>query len=314
MSIQVIFIAGASYSGSTFFGSALGNDPGFVCAGELHNWIRGFMHKTSTGQSCACGKLLTECPFWSEVTREWLQSTGYEDPRHYQALVLRYEKLRALPRLWVANRKPSAEFREYQDATLKLFEVLTRVSGKPVVVDISKKPVRACALSTIPGLDLRCIHLIRNGQAFISSVIRHYPKKWSRMGKNRPIFAVLKASREWRIVNMLCDRIPWFTGKPVLKIKYEDLVQRPAEVLERVAGFIGTDLHDLAMKIATGQPMSFGHTTGNAVRTTGSAPLKKDQDPFHAFPPHSRWIYQTVAGAYAHRNGYAWIDEKGLEK
>ena len=68
----VLFIVGASRSGSTLLERLLNELPGVMSVGELQRvWRRGFVEN----QLCSCGQPFHDCPFWGEV-RQRLQADG----------------------------------------------------------------------------------------------------------------------------------------------------------------------------------------------------------------------------------------------
>src|SRR6266571_3275615 len=96
----VLFIAGASRSGSTMLDLLLGELDGYVAAGELRNlWGHGLLD----GWRCGCGEPVKSCPFWRSV----LERAGLDrvDPawvdETQQGLRLRP---RPLARIWLLHR------------------------------------------------------------------------------------------------------------------------------------------------------------------------------------------------------------------
>ncbi|MCP5113102.1 MAG: sulfotransferase, partial [bacterium] len=66
---RILFIAGCWRSGSTLLGDLLGAVSGFCHVGELHHvWRRGL----ELNWLCGCGERFRSCPFWREVTAEWV--------------------------------------------------------------------------------------------------------------------------------------------------------------------------------------------------------------------------------------------------
>ncbi len=53
-------------------------------------------------------------------------------------------------------------FARYAEYTGALFNAIADLSGADVIVDSSKSPARALALSRTPGLDVRMLHLVRD--------------------------------------------------------------------------------------------------------------------------------------------------------
>lgn len=71
---KVIFVGGTAFSGSTFFGMTLGNDPkGFSC-GEVRNFLNPTRSRHAT-LTCGCGE--KNCRIWQDV-RDKGQENLYE--------------------------------------------------------------------------------------------------------------------------------------------------------------------------------------------------------------------------------------------
>ena len=151
---------GSGRSGSTFLDAVLGNHPEIEGVGEL-----GYHTRSGWGQAlyCACGAPGNACTFWSDVRDEWTKRAGPDCVQEYATLQNMFERFRRWPRLFRERRKQSARFGAYANRTTALFEAIKEVSGRPVIVDSSKNPVRATALAMVPSIDLRLIHLVRAG-------------------------------------------------------------------------------------------------------------------------------------------------------
>jgi hypothetical protein len=196
--VQVLKITGLGRSGSTILDVVLGNHPKIESVGEVGNlmrngWIshkslRGIPEKSLRVPLCTCGKRLDvlyvdapekACPFWSRVRREWVERVdprddieGYPKLQNDFELERRWSRygLDPLPRLLYQRRGPSARFRSYARLTRAFYESIRAASGKPVIVDSAKSPVRTFALSMVPGIDLYAVHLVRNGRGVITSL------------------------------------------------------------------------------------------------------------------------------------------------
>ena len=95
--IRLVYVLGGGRSGSTLLDTILGNHPTIESVGELSSVLE---HGWSDSRQCACGQSAPQCPFWSEVRRDWARRTDTEDEASYAALTARLERHRFwLPRL-----------------------------------------------------------------------------------------------------------------------------------------------------------------------------------------------------------------------
>ena len=62
------------------------------------------------------------------------------------------------------RQRPSLRFQAYDQQVRALFQAIRAVSGKRVVEDTTKTPSRALVLSMISGVDVRILHLVRDGR------------------------------------------------------------------------------------------------------------------------------------------------------
>jgi hypothetical protein len=296
--ITVLFIMGLGRSGSTILDIVLGNHPDIESVGEVCNlaftgWIgrdplHGIDEKLLRIPVCTCGKRLDipaiddeaeACPFWSSVRREWEQRAGQDDIECYPALQDAFERQRNWPRLLYAKYRSSPRFSSYARLTRAFFEAIRAVSGKPIIVDSSKAPVRAFALSMVPGIDLRLVHLVRDGRGVIASRSKSLKKdvgagiEWDHEGQ--PMW---KSIVRWLGLNLesewICDQLD--PGK-TMRLRYEDFVGYPASALGQLGALMGLDLTDVAKAATSGTTMQVGHNCGgNRIRKSETITLRPD--------------------------------------
>ena len=159
--IDVVYISGAPRSGTTLLGMALGQLPACCDVGELWAlWRPAFRE----GDLCGCGQPVRSCAFWLEVAARAL-GPDYET-RGAALGRLHRETMGTLsaPKVWlhVSGRRRSAAYSEYADALGREYRAIAESSGGRVVVDSSKMASDALLADTIPGINLKVIHLIRD--------------------------------------------------------------------------------------------------------------------------------------------------------
>jgi hypothetical protein len=281
--VKVLQITGMARSGSTILDLVLGTHPSIESVGEVGNLIRNgwISHESLRGIDpkklrvpiCTCGKRLDvlyvatpdeACPFWSSVRREWVERTDRDSIESYPTLQGAFERQRRLPRLLYEKRRLSALFRSYARLTLAFFESIRAVSGKPIIVDSSKTPARAFALSIVPGIDLYVVHLVRDGRGVITSH-RKTLKKDTHAGimwdhKAHPIW---RSAVRWTSLNLASEGVCMqLSPKRTMRLRYEDFVADPNSALERIGSLIDLDLTDVANAASSGKPMQAGHNIG----------------------------------------------------
>lgn len=234
----VIYIAGAGRSGSTLLERSLGGIPGFVNVGEL---IDLFRRVALRDERCGCGQPFSECAFWTAVGK---RAFGGWESSHIAAvneLQGRVARQRIVPRLLamrLAGQRFRAEVRGYGEDYASLYRAIAAESGASYVVDASKWPVQALALSRA-GLDVRVIHLVRD--------VRGVAHSMSKRGVARPHVndaahmlhrAPAGSAARWVLCQSQADLLP-HCGMPVTRVRYEDFVRQPRRAVETALSRLG---------------------------------------------------------------------------
>ena len=333
--VKVLKITGLGRSGSTILDIVLGNHPRIESVGEVTRLIRtgwisreslhGIDQKRLRRPICTCGKRLDvlyvdapdeACPFWSSVRREWVERTDGDGIQSYPKLQNDFELKRRwsrygldpLPRLLYEKRRPSAPFRSYARLTRAFFESIRAVSGKPIIVDSSKSPVRAFAFGMIPGIDLYVIHLVRDGRGVITSLRKTFKKDlqagimWDHEGKS-----MWKTIVRWIVLNLVSEWVCIQLGpKRTIRLRHEDFVADPKTALERIGSLIELDLTNVADAAASGEPMRAGHNIGgNRTKKSGTITLQPNAEEWKtALSPTEQRLSWMSMGWLMRRYGY----------
>ena len=161
--LPIVFIAGMGRSGSTLLGRALGEIPRWWSLGEVVNlWTRG----VADNERCACGERFHDCPIWTGVGNEAYGGWKNLDVEHILDLQRSVDRDRHM----ISNLSPhrrkqyGTRFEEYRDVLLRLYRAARLVTDSDVLVDSSKHVSTAVMLRSIPEIDLRVVHLIRDSR------------------------------------------------------------------------------------------------------------------------------------------------------
>jgi Sulfotransferase family len=299
---------GIAHSGSTVLDVILGDHPNITGVGELHKlprsgWVR------NDSRRCACGSSILECPYWSEVFVRWTRRVGSDGLREYILLQDDFERSRQRwPRLLLESRRRSPRFNRYVEMTAALYQVIHEVGGTETIVDSSKPAIRNYALLQNDRLDVRLIHLIRDGRAVVWS--RMKPRARDVEGgvpTDQPATRPWRTSLGWVLTNLESEWVARQAGPDrVLRLTYESLVARPEEALDRIGPLVGEDLSRVARDVREGRAMEAGHTVGgNRLRMAGRVVLRPDFEWRAKLPPEDGRTFWHVAGWLARRYGYA---------
>jgi hypothetical protein len=306
-SIRVLYVGGMPRSGSTLTDLLLHQLPGHIGVGELfYLWRNGLAHDGL----CACSAPFSTCPFWSEVGRVAFGGWDRIDAEHVMRLQDRVDRTARIP-LLLSPRRPrrfAADLAEYTDILRRLYTAIAAVSGQDVVVDSSKRPSMAYILRTMPDVDLRVVHVVRDPRGVAFSFAKHVQlPAGAALGSEMPRSTARKVSRRWVSVNAMIAGLRR-VGVPVTRIRYEDLVARPDRELRRVLDLMGEDAPQGAFDhlAVSGVPVPRTHVVaGGRIRLiNGTMPLRLDEQWQHDMPDGSRRLVEVMTAPVRSRYGY----------
>ena len=302
---RVLYVVGAARSGSTVLQTVLGSHPQIEGVGEL-----GFLSRSGHvfEEYCACGEPADVCPYWSEVRRVWARYGGPHDLAEYIALQREFEGEKwRLKRLLRHRHRPSLRFQAYAQQVRTLLQAISTVSGKRIVADTTKTPSRALVLSMIAGIDLRIVHLVRDGRGVAWSVKKGL-RKDDRGGvqTDQPPRSVLRTAAYWVVLNLQSAWVrTQLAPQKSVRIRYEDFMAQPKETLDRIGALLDCDFSEVAKALESEATFPSGHAVaGNRLRMVGTVRLNPDKEWSQKMSAKDRMLFQAVAGALMWQYGY----------
>jgi hypothetical protein len=304
---RIIYIMGYGRSGSTVLDVLLGSAAPIEGVGELD-----LLHRDWNDRSCSCGSSYGDCFFWSRVRASIHRRIGSRTEAEMEGVLRRVESLAALPAL-ALGILPRAWREAYESQVRAELDGIASVRGRSWILDSSKSAReaagRALALERIVRIPVKRIHLVRDGRAVLWSVKRGDNVRLG-AGKSGEAasfsFASLRAVVGWVLANSIALLDQTLAPKgATLRVRYEDLVTRPDEVLARIGGFLELDLSEVTRRVAAAAPFEVGHSTGgNRMRQGGKVVLRADHEWEARLGRRDRFLFWSLAWPLALWFGY----------
>jgi hypothetical protein len=300
--VKVLFIAGGGRTGSTILHNVLGQVDGFTAVGELrYVWGRGVLNN----QLCGCGVPHADCPFWREVMQ---RAFGGVDVAFAREMLAHTEsfRIRNLPLAAVepTRRRELDRLAGYRERLARLYTAIHAVSGCRVIVDSSKNPSYGYLLRHVDGVELHVLHFVRDAPPVAHSWGRHKEfEPGVPMARKGPAAAAL----QWLARNATAELFLADRGTPAMRLRYEDLMQRPRDHVGSIVRWLSED--------ADSSPFTGPHEVhldepshsvfGNSVRLQrGPVVLRRDDRWQRQMRPRDRRLVEAIATPLRLRYGY----------
>ena len=305
---NLAYILAASYSGSTLLAMLLGAHPEACTVGEMRAPDVG----DPNAYFCSCGAKIKECGFWNRVSAG-MANKGIADfditnaglsiydaaDRYVSRLLGPLPRGRFLEALRDAALGLSPVWRAHLHRIVSrnaaLVEVLQCVTGSQVIVDSSKLSLHLKYLLTSPALNIKVIHLVRDGRAVITSMVGH--------GLSRPTRAetIVAATDAWRGNNESAERVlARLPASQWLQIRYEDLCREPDEKLRSICEFIGLDRERIVLDFRSKQQ----HVLGNDMRLKSTSEIRLDERWRSHLSKDDLGVFEQYGGELNRKYGY----------
>jgi len=230
--LRVAYIVGTKNCGSTLLDTLIGQAEGTRSLGEVGGFFR------YVGEvDCDCGQRAASCGVCRSVT-------GGLSSEHLLAMQRLFPLVRKERRIyWTVL--PTRNRQRYAELSDRVFALIADSTNNHMMVDSSKNIGRAAALAHDSQLEVKIVHLIRDGRGFLVSRRGRSPIEGLR-------YSAAWAQYEWIIKNLAI----WLLLRPRLKkdtyflCRYEDLVADLKLELARIGEFLEIDLNGVAQRVS----------------------------------------------------------------
>ena len=274
--IKLIYMAGMWRSGGTVLGRILDCSDQIIFVGNLKDfWRKGLKRNNK----CSCGERFENCSFWKEVTKEYKKSFPSEN---YEELNKEFQRIEKWSRFFklkkiVINKKENSLkslLFKYLEHNAKLYEIISNLSGKKIIVDSSRNPGRLLALSLVDKIELFPINIIRDPRGVLNSLINKDIRCYNKI-RHSSILNLL----HWNIKNYFSmDIMKKLNTNNGMFILYKNFFSYPVQLLEELKRILNCELNYELNNGKFSITLGTGHLfSGNAKRhTSGKITIKED--------------------------------------
>jgi len=300
--VHVLYIAGWGRSGTTLMGNILGQIPGFAAVGEL----RFFWERNLVGNHpCGCGSSVRNCTFWKRV----LKRAWDGDPPPPEEMIRWGDHLRTrhLPMFCIpgSTRYFSRVLTPYLNELSKFYRAIEGAGEARVIVDISKYPSYAYALSLLPEVELSLLLMVRDPRAVAYSWLHPKIQQEGQDSRMKRIGCVT-SSALWTSWSLSGEWLGRRRARRFALVRYEDFATNPRAAVEQVLAWLGEPAGQLPFNEDETVRVRPTHTTsGNPDRmATGRISIRLDDRWRSGLPARKKALVTSICWPLMRRYGY----------
>lgn len=225
--MKVIYIAGSGRTGSTLLSLLLSQRHPVANLGQ----IRDLPGAIGSNAPCSCGTSVPDCPFWGNALASVYGGSVQTELRKLSNGLKKFR--RQYRKSDWARQSNRARLAQQNEDFLKrmsaLYHAAAKAADASVLVDSSKSPEIAAALSLTGDLDLVLVNLVRDPRAIAVSWVK----------RNDDFAMARKSAQQWSKRQRELRRFDKIPGIQFITLRYEDFTAQPQEYLELILAHAG---------------------------------------------------------------------------
>lgn len=302
--LSVLYLVGASRTGSTIMSNLIGQLDGYFSVGEVWNlWRRGLLER----RRCGCGEPVPDCPVWREVLlRAFSGPVPDVEARRLDKLARHKLRTRRLGAVLAGyGRPPEDDADDYRRVLLRLYRAIREVTGCRIIVDSSKGPEYALILGSLPGVEVTMLNVVRDPRAVAFSGQRKVPLHefdGKRFMQQAPAWV---GARRWLKAQLITSTFVRTRQPRFVCVRYEDFSRNPRALTEDLARLMGGPppmpfVGDHSVRLESTHSVA-----GNPARfRTGVVPIRLDDEWRTAMPTRDQAVVSAVTLPLLLYHGY----------
>lgn len=269
--MNLIYLLGPGRSGTTLLAAVLGNQNQVLTLGEMNQ----FFEHLQNDMYCSCGEKLTECSFWKNIVQKLKIELNSNDDLEE---IIQKESHSKILKLLLDN-KLDRNYINYQEL---VFNTIDAEKKQKWYVDSSKYISRFLKLNKSKKLNIKGVYLVRD----VRGVIHSFKKK---VQTPKSSFSTII----YYLLLSVSSEITYRLYSNVIKIKYENFIENPDEVLSTIYEHLqDKDLNEMEMKHQFAMPHIIG---GNRIKSKKSIQINKKIAWKEEFSRAQKIIYYIAA-------------------
>jgi hypothetical protein len=254
---NLIYLLGAGRSGTTLMATILNAHKQVQTIGEMHQ----FIDHINQDKECSCGDSLNSCVFWSSIVRK-LKVLNDDLPQK-QSQFEQKEAHKNIVKL-ILEKKEDEEYVSFNE---QVFSEIKEHVKTEWFLDSSKYIARYLLLEKSENINIKGIYVVRDVRGVINSFGKQVqtPKK--------PLATIIY----YLAINFF-GQIVFALDRKIIKIKYEDFVEKPEQCLNKIYGHVFGTMDSINNISALPEFYEIPHIIGgNRMKANKKISIRKDE-------------------------------------